>query len=67
MARLGIDTPEKAQALQRVIENQSDVQNWLVQVVSQRVKRTANEKTRTGPGFSLCPRVYPSCFRTSCL
>ncbi len=36
MARLGVDTLEKAQALQREVERRPKVRDWLHQVLSQK-------------------------------
>jgi len=38
MARLGIDTPEKAQALQQVIEHHPEVREWLHKAVQPAVE-----------------------------
>lgn len=42
MARLGIDTVEKAQALQQVVEANPEVQTWLRRVSSENRPQTGN-------------------------
>jgi hypothetical protein len=43
MARLGVDSLEKAQALQREVEQRSEVQDWLRKVTDRVVHQAVSE------------------------
>ena len=50
MARLGIDTVEKAQALQRVAESQSEVHTWLLKLAELATPESRNSDSSSHQG-----------------